>query len=89
MAKLLPTSRFIEDAKSIYSARLDVKLSKVLTQLEMFPNSGSSDIPPSIKVKYGNDIKKAVIKPFDLVYLYDEKADVVVLLALIHMRHAK
>lgn len=89
MASLVRTSRFIKDVNKVYSVRLDVKLLKALNQIELFPNSGSSDIPQSIKAKYGPRIQKVALKPFDLIYLYEEEADIVILLALIHMRHAK
>lgn len=89
MAKLRFTDRFIDDATVINSARLHEHLVKVLSMLEAFPESGSSDVPDSIRDEFGADIRDCALNPFDLVYEYDRERDIVLLYGLIHQRLAR
>ena len=54
--------------------------------LGAFPRIGTPEIAPSISEKYGEDVMKVSVKPFDLIYEYDEATGTVYLYGLIHNR---
>lgn len=89
MARLRFTSRFVDNAAEICSERDNERLLRVLGMLEAFPESGSSDVPDSIRDEFGAGVRKCALNPFDLVYEYDRAHDVVLLYGLIHQRMAR
>ena len=53
----------------------------------VFPRIGTPEIAPSISEEFGEDVMRVVVKPFDLIYEYDEATDTVYLYGLIHNRN--
>ena len=49
---------------------------------------GSCDLPRSIREEFGNQAHKIPVNPFDIITLYDEAADEVIVAGLIHQRAA-
>lgn len=49
---------------------------------------GTPGIPASISRTFGPQVRMLVVNPFNVVYEYDEKTDVVMLLGLVHQSRA-
>lgn len=89
MAKMILTEGFVDDLSFVNSDKVLDDIRRVLGAIEAFPRIGSTDIPRSIVEAYGPGILKAVVKPFDVVYEYDEGADTVIVYALVPFRRAR
>lgn len=89
MARMIYTDGFVEDLSYVYSDRVLNDIRKALDAIETFPKIGSTDIPQSVVDMFGSTVLKAIVKPFDLIYEYDEPADVVVVYALVPFRRAR
>ena len=89
MARIIYTNGFIEDLSFVYSDKVLNDIRKALDAIETFPNIGSSDIPQSVVEDFGSNVRKAIVKPFDLVYEYDEPADTVIVYGLVPFRRAR
>lgn len=83
MPKVELTERFVNDAAQVWSDKVLDHIYSVITMLERFPQLGSTDIPQSISQEFGVNVRKYVVSPFDLIYEYDEHADVVYLYGLV------
>lgn len=89
MARMIYTEGFLDDASFIYSPRVKEDLANALRSIESFPRIGSTAVPVSIKEQFGHGVLKVIVKPFDLIYEYDEEADLVVVYGLIPFRAAR
>ena len=89
MPRVELTERLVGDAAGIWSDRMLDHVYRAVRMLESFPEMGSTDVPPSIVREFGGGVRKCVIAPFDLVYEYDEQADVVYVYALVPCRQAR
>ena len=83
------SEQFLEDADQIYSPKLAKKLKKTILLLEVIPAMGSKIIRDSLKERFGEDIFKLVVGPFDLIYTYDESTSSVRLHALVPQKTVK
>lgn len=83
MAEVIITNRFVEDAAQIWSERILGHLRNAVTSIEAFPESGSPDVPESIRREFGEGVRKLVVVPFDLVYEYDSSLDTVTIYGLV------
>ena len=83
MPRVELTERFIDDASRIWSDRVLDHVRRVIGNLESFSNMGSMDVPTSIAKEFGGGVRKCVVAPFDLVYEYDEQADIVYVYGLV------
>lgn len=86
---MIYTEGFLDDASYIYSPRVQEDLANALGAIETFPRVGSRAVPASVKERFGDDVLKIVVKPFDLIYEYLEEADVVVAYGLVPFRAAR
>ncbi len=86
---MIYTEGFLDDASYVYSPRVQDDLANALRSIESFPRIGSSAVPASIKEQFGTGVLKVIVKPFDLIYEYDEEADTVVIYGLIPFRAAR
>ena len=88
MAKLIYSDAFIEDMLAV---ELESKRDELLARADLlsdFPDLGSRNIPESIRVRYGDPVRKLVVDPFDIVYEHDADAGAVYVLGLVHQRAA-
>ena len=88
MAKLVYTDAFIEDMTSV---ELTGKRDEVFDKVDLlsdFPDLGSANVPMSIRLRFGNSVRKLVVSPFDVVYEHDQASDSVNILGLVHQRAA-
>lgn len=86
MPKMIYSDRFIDDASLIWSDRVMSELFTILKNIEAFPEIGSSNVPGSVKDEFGQNVRKVVVGPFDLVYEFAEESDTVYIHALVHQR---
>lgn len=89
MAKLVITENFITLAAQIEYSNKRSEVEKRIRQLADMPGLGSSNLPSSVTDKYGSDVRKLVVFPFDIIYKHNAAEDVVYVLDLIHQRAAR
>ena len=82
MSKIVYAESFLKDTDQIWSSRVIRKLERVLRTIEMFPESGSTNIPDSLKYQYGSDVRKYPVPPFELIYIYDSRKNLVSVMEL-------
>ena len=88
MADVVYTDAFIEDMLSV---QLEDKRNEIFQRVDLlssFPELGSANIPNSIAKRHGDNMRKLVVDPFDVVYEYSPSEDAVYVLGLIHQRAA-
>ena len=88
MSELLYSERFIADMVGVRSARVRNGIFDMVDLLKELPDLGSSNLPPSIKEEFGNDVRRLVKDPFLVVYEYNQAQDEVRVLGVIHGRSA-
>lgn len=76
------TEAFIDSVASIYSAQLLAQLNECITSIRTFPLMGSANLRPSLRDRFGADIRKFPLPPFVIVYRYKEQEGPVEFLAL-------
>ena len=82
------TERFIRDLSRVYSERVLRGVESLLATLHAAPDIGSHLLPESIRQEFGDNVRKMIVAPFDLIYEYDPAARTVTALALIHAKTA-
>lgn len=88
MAEVVYTEQFASDLALV---ELDSKVDEILSLtdlLEEIPELGSKNLPASIRRSYGESVRKLVVDPFDIVYEYDQDAEAVYVLGIVHQRAA-
>ena len=88
MAEIVYTDAFIEDMLSV---QLEGKRDEVFQRVDLlssFPELGSANIPDSITRRHGDNVRKLVVNPFDVIYEYSPDEDTVYVLGLVHQRAA-
>lgn len=88
MASLRITDGFRTDLLAVESDRVFNHIMSVVELLQVVPTMGSRNLPASIRRAYGDGARKVPVAPFDVVTLYDEDADVVTVVGLVHQRAA-
>lgn len=86
MSNVRITKGFISDLAFVRSDGVEQKIRSSMQSISAFPKIGSTNVPRSVIAKYGEGIRKTAVKPFDLIYRYEEVEDTVIFEALIHMR---
>ena len=88
MAKLVYSDAFIEDMTTVELASKRNEVFDRIDLLSDFPELGSSNVPMSIRLRFGDSVRKLVVCPFDVVYEYDRSCESVHVLGLVHQRAA-
>ena len=86
MSRVVPTQRFVDDLAEVWSERVERDIAQAVDAIAAFPRIGSSQLAPSISAEFGEDVMKVAVRPFDLIYEYDEAHDTVYLYGLVPMR---
>lgn len=89
MPRLVFSDRFASDLAPIESAILEARIIAALDNIQMFGEFGSSNIPESVKLQFGGEVRKIAINPFDLIYSYYLDCDLVRVGALVHQKMAR
>lgn len=88
MPRLEFSERFASDLSLIESTRLEGQIMTCLDSIELFGEFGSPDIPESIRIEFGEGIRKVAVNPFDLVYTHYPDRNLARIEALVHQRAA-
>lgn len=78
------TDEFIEGVAQIYSERVLTELNGALNSIRSFKDLGSGFVYPSLRRRYGDDVRKFPVSPFVIVYRYDKERNRIEFLALPH-----
>lgn len=80
---------FVDDMLKV---ELDSKREEIFYEIEILetaPEIGSKILPDSVKLLYGEDVRKLVVDSFDVVYRYIPEEDTVRIMGLLHQREAR
>ena len=75
MARLVVYDGFIEQRAAVESERLGQNIDDMLRTIEGMPGVGSSLVRPSVRHSFGQNVLKAVVSPYVIVYEYDQDSD--------------
>lgn len=89
MTELRVTDRYIKSVRQVTSARLRNRLEDLVALIEQVPSVGSTLNRPWLQGEFGNRCLTLELKPFLLVYEYDEEADVAALYGIVHQRQVR
>ena len=88
MPKLVYTDSFAEGYLTVELESKRAEIIESIERLASLPVIGSRNLPASIEKAYGDHVRKLVVKPFDVIYEYDEDADEIRILGIIHAKQA-
>lgn len=88
MPRLEFSERFVDDLSLVTSRKLEARILADLDNIEAFGEFGSTSIPESIKEKFGAEVRKVAVTPFDLIYSYYPEQGLARVEALIHQATA-
>ncbi len=86
MPQLEFSERFADDLAAVTSPRVEARVMRALDCIESFGNFGSPLLPRSVEDRFGNGVRKVVIRPFDLIYTHYPEQDLVRVEALVYAR---
>lgn len=89
MAELRTTEQFFTSIDQITTAKLRNRLEELIKLVEQVPTIGSTLNRDWLKAEFGASCLTLDLKPFLLVYEYDESADVVALYGIVHHRRVR
>ena len=89
MAEIVFTEGFMADAAIVEREEKLDEILDTIALLEDAPEIGSAILPASIRRRYGSQVRKLVVRPFDILYDSLPKHDAVVVLTLSHQRGAR
>ena len=88
MADLVFTEGFINDMTKVELSTKRVEIMRTIDLLSSFPDMGSRNLPASIRERFGANIRKLVVRPFLVIYEYNQETDAVYIYGLDHHREA-
>lgn len=88
MNRIIYTDGFLEDMLQVKTQKLEDEIFDTIDLLPHIAIMGSTNLPDSIATRYGSNVRKLPIKPFDVIYEITSDKDFVVL-GMIHQRSAK
>ena len=88
MNQIIYTDGFLEDMLQVQTQKLEDEIFDTIDLRPHIAIMGSTNLPDSIVMRYGANVRKLPIKPFDVIYEITDDEDFVVL-GMIHQRSAK
>lgn len=85
-SKLVFAHEFVDALASVTSERMYRRVLAMVSSLETMPELGSPDVRASIVARFGPNVRKLVIGPFDIFYIYLPSKGEVHVDALVHHR---
>lgn len=86
MNEVVFADEFIDALAGVTSDRIYRRVLAVVSSLAAMPELGSPDVRPSIVARFGANVRKLVVGPFDIFYIYDARAGEIHVDALVHQR---
>ena len=88
MAEVRISEGFEEDLGIVLSDKVLDDILRVIEILPTIPSMGSTDVAAALAYEYGEGVRKIPVGPFDIVTFYEDEADRVTVLGLVHQRAA-
>ena len=88
MAEVRISEGFEEDLGIVLSDKVLDDILRVIEILPTIPSMGSTDVAAALADEYGEGVRKIPGGPFDIVTFYEDEADRVTVLGLVHQRAA-
>ena len=88
MAEARISEGFEEDLGIVLSDKVLDDILRVIEILPTIPSMGSTDVATALAYEYGEGVRKIPVGPFDIVTFYEDEADRVTVLGLVHQRAA-
>ena len=88
MNEIVYTEGFLEDMLQVTSSRVEEAVFDAIDLLPYAPVLGSRSLPDSLSRRYGGNVRKMAVSPFDVVYRITDDGDFLIL-GLVHMRAAR
>lgn len=89
MTELRVTDTYIESVRQIESDRLRRRLENLVALVEQVPTTGSRLNRSWLEAEFGERCLSLDLKPFLLVYGYDEEEDVATLYGIVRQRRVR
>ncbi len=89
MASIDFSEGFIEDMLQVLLPSKREEIFDRISLLEHVPEIGSRIVSDVVRLRFGDEVRKLVVNPFDVVYQYYPELDLVYVLGLIHQRDAR
>ena len=86
MPRLEFSERFADDLAAVTFPRVEAGVMRALDAIERFGDFGSPLMPDSIKARFGDGVRKVVVKPLDLIYTHYPEEGLARIEALVHAR---
>lgn len=86
MARMVYAETFLSKRAEVSSTRLRSRIDEMLRTIEQMPGVGSALVTRSIRRRYGNNILKAIVSPYLIIYRYDRINDAVYVYDLVYAR---
>ncbi len=89
MADIDFSEAFVE---GMLKVRLESKRNEIFEKIELLafvPEMGSRILPESVVRRFGREVRKVVIDPFDIIYRYFPEEDLVFVEGLLCQREAQ
>ncbi len=77
---------FVDDLLKVERESKREEILAAIELLEHTPEIGSKLLPESITVRFGADVRKLIVSPFDVIYQYFPNDDTVFVHGLLHQR---
>lgn len=89
MASIVFTEGFMDDVAIVEREEKLDEILDAISILEDSPEIGSAILSESLQRRFGPQVRKLIVRPFDIIYDYLPKEDAVVILTLVHQRGAR
>ena len=86
MPRLEFSERFADDLAAVTSPKVEANIMRALDNIESFGDFGSPLVPRSIKERFGEGVRKVVVRPYNLIYTHYPEQGLVRVEALLHGR---
>ncbi len=84
MAEVIVYRGFLKSRSEVQSERIRKRIDAMLKTIEATPGVGSALVADSIRLAFGNNIRKALVLPYEIIYEYDPPSDTVYIYALLY-----
>ncbi len=84
MAELVSDKEFLEEWARVRSEAASKRIERMLELIASMPDVGSAITADSLRVAYGNNLLKALVDPYQIIYEYDRSQNTVFVYGLLY-----